>query len=184
MKIDRDKEWWMAKAKQEGNAPIAAGRVQPMSDGRPLYYVLDESGEARPWQGGLIEWSDEVGRLEREGKRWLKRTEVAGTEVVTAFLPIDDAAATCRPGPPAVFGTIVWADRQEFFDSTRAAALARHERVVEKLREGKSLEDEHEQPHQWNASLPLTNMQNVCSRCGAFSWKLANPDQPCPGRRW
>jgi hypothetical protein len=120
--------------------------VIPMPDGRPLYYGLDMQGEAYPWTGSLLGWAAHmdtlgVGRILAEhvgtdpaGRTW---------RVITAFLGMDDAAAVLRPAArPEVFGTILWLTGHEFFDATRAEALARHARVVAACQDGLPLSEE------------------------------------------
>lgn len=115
--------------------------VEPMSDGRPMYYMLDNDDNPVPWTGTLLEWSDYISALDPD-RHFIKRTVVGETKVATAFLGVDDAAATLREADgPEVFGTCVFGG-DEYFDTTKQAALARHDRIVEKLRKGLSLDDE------------------------------------------
>jgi hypothetical protein len=117
-------------------------------DGRHIHYVLDENGEAVPWEGSILGWGrrmDEIG-----DRRFVARNFLGDDlgEVITAFWGIDDAAATLRGDgtwKPCVFGTLVAKKHREFFDSTRAKALARHERIVDKLKRGVSIEDEDDE---------------------------------------
>jgi hypothetical protein len=120
-------------------------RVVPMLDGRPLYYVLEPDGTAKPWEGPIEGWGERMALLGSE--KVLRTTDLpGGGQVITAFLGMDDAAATMRPSQaPAIFGTIVWGTHEEFFDATKVAALARHERVVEALRAGQALKGEYDQ---------------------------------------
>jgi hypothetical protein len=118
--------------------------VGPAGDGRWEHYVLDDNGEAVEWHGTLLGWCDVIDRLGKDA--WLKTTELPdGNKVITKFLGMDHLAMSLIPADkPGVFGTIAWNQRDEFFDATRAEAMARHERVVDKLQQRRSLKDEYE----------------------------------------
>jgi hypothetical protein len=118
--------------------------VRAMPDGRPVYYVLDEQGEAKPWAGTLRDWASRLAALGPD--RILVESRIIDPSgrtrlVITAFLGVDEAAALLQPAErPEVFGTILWEEQREFFDATRAEALARHDRIVAALLTGQEVE--------------------------------------------
>lgn len=109
------------------------------SDPRPLFYVLDEDGNAVP-EPDTLTWGH---RMELGGRIVGRTVLPTGHTISTVFLGLDHNFA--RQGPPILWETMIWTgsdedrlwlDYQERYTS-RADAIAGHTRAIDMILNGK-----------------------------------------------